>query len=308
MIKLFNRIFWHNNTTPAINEDNLNAMSKAIDDIDDRVIELGGEVLETVPELQDLADRLEAMTENPPYIGANGDWYIWNTTTGAYVDSGVDASITVTIADITMLAYNQTPNVTNSGTNTDPIFHLFIPRGAGIASVAKTGSTGIVDHYRMTFDNGQYFDYDVTNGLDGQDGEDGTDGVSPTVTITTITGGHTVTITDKDHPTGQSFNVMDGSGDMQASVYDPLGNVAIAGGIEAYAARKATLLTQTLAANATSVTFSNIPTTGNNLIEFYIDGGANYTAVNTATAGEITLTYDALSASRTVYCKIEEVV
>ena len=34
--KLFDRIFWHNNTTPAINEDNLNAMSKAIDDIDDR--------------------------------------------------------------------------------------------------------------------------------------------------------------------------------------------------------------------------------------------------------------------------------
>lgn len=39
---------------------------------------------------------------------------------------------------------------------------------------------------------------------------DGEDGVSPTVTITTITGGHRVTITDKDHPTGQSFDVMDG--------------------------------------------------------------------------------------------------
>ena len=38
--KLFQRIFWHNDTTPAINEDNLNAMSKAIDDIDDRLIAL----------------------------------------------------------------------------------------------------------------------------------------------------------------------------------------------------------------------------------------------------------------------------
>ena len=48
------------------------------------------------------------------------------------------------------------------------------------------------------------------NGADGQDGADGADGVSPTVAIGTITGGHSVTITDADHPTGQSFNVMDG--------------------------------------------------------------------------------------------------
>jgi len=46
-------------------------------------------------------------------------------------------------------------------------------------------------------------------GQDGQDGADGQDGVSPTVAVTTITGGHTVTITDAqgDH----AFNVMDGT-------------------------------------------------------------------------------------------------
>lgn len=41
---------------------------------------------------------------------------------------------------------------------------------------------------------------------------DGADGVSPEVTITTIEGGHRVTITDAAHPTGQSFDVMDGAG------------------------------------------------------------------------------------------------
>lgn len=46
--KLFQRIFWHNDTTPALNEDNLNAMSKAIDDIDDRVIEREGTIMESV--------------------------------------------------------------------------------------------------------------------------------------------------------------------------------------------------------------------------------------------------------------------
>ena len=47
---------------------------------------------------------------------------------------------------------------------------------------------------------------------DGQDFDvpDGTDGVSPEVSIASITGGHAVTITDADHPTGQTFNVMDG--------------------------------------------------------------------------------------------------
>ena len=41
-------------------------------------------------------------------------------------------------------------------------------------------------------------------------GDPGSNGVSPAVTITEITDGHRVTITDGDHPQGQSFDVMDG--------------------------------------------------------------------------------------------------
>ena len=48
--------------------------------------------------------------------------------------------------------------------------------------------------------------------IKGATGATGADGVSPAVTITNITGGHQVKITDKDHPTGQTFNVMDGAG------------------------------------------------------------------------------------------------
>lgn len=51
------------------------------------------------------------------------------------------------------------------------------------------------------------------NGRDGQDGAPGTpgrDGVSPTVQTEAITGGHRVTITDKAHPQGQSFDLLDG--------------------------------------------------------------------------------------------------
>lgn len=174
MEKLYDRIDWHNNTTPAINETNLNKMSKALDDLDDRVILIAGDILVTVPELQEMLEdcteleqRLEAMTENPPYIGENGHWYIWDTDTGAYVDSGIDASITVEIADITMLEPNATPYVTNTGTDTDPIFHLFIPRGQpgkGISSIAKTGTSGYVDTYTITYTDNTTTTYTVTNG------------------------------------------------------------------------------------------------------------------------------------------------
>lgn len=40
-------------------------------------------------------------------------------------------------------------------------------------------------------------------------GAGGDDGVSPAVTVTEITGGHRVTITDATHPQGQSFDVSD---------------------------------------------------------------------------------------------------
>ena len=196
--KLFNKITFHNNTTPAINEDNLNAISKGLSDVDDRVISLAGDVLEK-------AQAIIECSENPPYIGENGNWYVWDTSTdpAGYTDSGIDASITVDIADVTALEPNQSPYVTNTGTDTDPIFHLYIPKGQ--------------------------------NGTPGSDGQDG---VSPKVTIITITGGHTVKITDADHPSGQSFNVMDGTGtgDMLKSTYDSANTVANAGGITAYVA------------------------------------------------------------------------
>lgn len=67
------------------------------------------------------------------------------------------------------------------------------------------------------------------NGQNGTNGTNGTDGVSPAVTITSIAGGHSVTITDKDHPSGQSFNVMDGL-DGQTGQTGPAGPGVPSGG------------------------------------------------------------------------------
>lgn len=208
MEKLYDRQYWHNNATPALNESNLNSLSKAVDEIDDRVVELADDVMVIVPQIQhyldqaeDLVEALETLSQNPPYIGSNGNWFVWDTNTEAFVDSGIDASITVTIADVTAIAPDATPYVTNTGTNTDPIFHLFIPRGQkGDNGVSVTGVTllstsGKVKTYRMTFSDGTHFDYSVTDGEDGG-----------------------------------------GSGDMTKSVYDSTNAVADAGGIASFVA------------------------------------------------------------------------
>lgn len=110
------------------------------------------------------ADRAQSYSVNVPYIGSNGNWFVWDSTNGRYVDSGVDASITVRIADITMLAPDATPYVTNTGTSTDPIFHLFIPRGKGITQIVKTGTSGLVDTYRIDYSDGTSTSFNVTNG------------------------------------------------------------------------------------------------------------------------------------------------
>ena len=62
--KLFQRIFWHNNTTPDINEDNLNAMSKAIDDIDNRLITIASDTYEKIPEIEEDMEILGPAVEN----------------------------------------------------------------------------------------------------------------------------------------------------------------------------------------------------------------------------------------------------
>lgn len=71
---------------------------------------------------------------------------------------------------------------------------------------AVTHYPKIENNYWMVWDSAtqQY----VSTGIQAE----GEDGYSPEVTIESITGGHRVTITDKDHPQGQSFDVMDGQG------------------------------------------------------------------------------------------------
>ena len=90
---------------------------------------------------------------------------------------------------------------------TPEIFTTAVGLAAGEAPYANT--SGTIEQPLITFG--------IPAGQNGTNGTNGTDGVSPEVTIASITGGHTVTITDADHPSGQTFNVMDGQDGAQGN-------------------------------------------------------------------------------------------
>lgn len=77
--------------------------------------------------------RLTTLIENiQPFIGANGNWYVYNKATNTMVDSGVKAS------------------------------------GQKLVSLVKTSTVGLVDTWTFTFDDGATETFTVTNGADGK--------------------------------------------------------------------------------------------------------------------------------------------
>lgn len=160
------------------------------------------------------AMQAAAAAAHAPIIGNNGNWFLYNTGTGQYEDSGEpsqgDDGVTPVIsATASVDANTGTPavNVTKTGTDAAPSFGFFFQNlkgdkgdtgntgatGNGIASIAKTGTSGLVDTYTITYTNGNTDTFTVTNGQDGT-----------------------------------------GAGDMTKAAYDSNNAVANAGGIAAY--------------------------------------------------------------------------
>lgn len=89
-------------------------------------------------------------------------------------DTGTAATI-----EVGSVTSGETPSVTNSGTSSQAVFDFVLPKGDkgdtgntgangnGIASIEKTGTSGLVDTYTITYTDGTTTTFTVTNGQDG---------------------------------------------------------------------------------------------------------------------------------------------
>jgi hypothetical protein len=90
MNKLYDLITWHNNTTPSINETNLNAMSEAINNIDDRVINIADLIVVVVPQIQQMVDRAEEIIEDCEEYSQDSEAWARGTKNGVPVPSDAE--------------------------------------------------------------------------------------------------------------------------------------------------------------------------------------------------------------------------
>jgi hypothetical protein len=106
-----------------------------------------------------------------------------------------------------------------------------------------------------------------------------------------------------------SRNISTINGKIGTTDISAIGDGKITGAISALnsgKANKSEVKTATLSAGSTTVTFTQLPTTGNYLIDFFTSTGINYTEIDTSVSGQVTLTYEEQEAAVTVSCEIKE--
>lgn len=120
-----------------------------------------------------------------PQVGEDGYWYTWDMANGEWVSTGVKAqgnpgldgdSPTITVENITgghriTIIDADHPN----GQIVDVMNGTDGDDGRGIVSVEKTGTSGLVDTYTITYTSGSPSTFTVVNGQNGSPGSDGTD-------------------------------------------------------------------------------------------------------------------------------------
>ena len=138
--------------------------------------------------------------------------------------------------------------------------------GNGIVGLEKTGTSGLVDTYTLTYTNGDSDDITVTNGKDGQNGQDG---FSPIATVEPIQDGAKITITDKDGTTTTNlYNGTDGTNGQDG------------------AAATITVGTVTTGSAGTNASVTNSGTTSAAVFDFVIPRGDKGDTGNTGATGQ----------------------
>lgn len=158
--------------------------------------------------LKGASAQIQSITDNPD--GTHDIVFEWEDNEGnTYTDT---------------LVVRDGVNGTNGTDGTDGT------NGVGIASIEKTGTSGLVDTYTITLTNGDTETFTVTNGSNGTNGTNGTNGETPTMSSEAITGGNRLTFST----TGQSvsIDVMDGvTPDLGSADISSIGDGTVKGAI-----------------------------------------------------------------------------
>lgn len=128
---------------------------------------------------------------------------------------------------------NPTSTATASYNSNTGILSLGIPRGHGVASIAKTATNGLIDTYTITFTNGNTTTFNITNGDSGVyygttaptnpnvnvwiDPSGTNNLAAPTISVSNINDGKRLTITDVNG--AQTADILNGSSGTDAYVW-----------------------------------------------------------------------------------------
>ena len=128
-----------------------------------------------------IASTVEVEDNAKLYTRGESQWIFISDFSGAQGIRG-ETGLTPNI-QIGNVVTGQTSSVTRTGTNENPILNFVLEKGEtgatgqtgatgatgnGIASITKTGTSGLVDTYTITYTNGTTSTFEITNGEDGE--------------------------------------------------------------------------------------------------------------------------------------------
>lgn len=162
---------------------------------------------------QEYPHAAASLTVRPPYgepypavVTRDGNNVVWTVKDSDLVKSGQgELQLSFTTGEIVAKTYVGKTKVCRSiqptGDVPDPLEDFLTEAGAALTAIPETIDAALEE----AKESGEF---DGPQGPAGQDGQPGADGYSPTITVTDITGGHRLTITDKAGT--RTVDVMDG--------------------------------------------------------------------------------------------------
>ena len=174
--------------------------------------------------------------------------------------------------------------------------------GNGIASISKTGTTGDVDTYTITMDDGTLYIFTVTNGTSiASITKTGTVGLTDTYTIT-LTDGSTSTFTVTNGSTTAYFD--EGNAEADGGESHKI-SIAINGTKYSWHGMTYTDKTVTLSDQAdTTITMDSYYATANSEVDVYTSEYGLTPSSVSVSSGQITLVFDKQDTEKSVDIRV----